>query len=104
MGVLNVTPDSFAGGIPDQTGAIEAALRMEQDGADLIDVGGESTRPRAEPLAADEERARVIPVIEALAPRLRIPISVDTSKSGVARDALGAGAVIVNDVTAGRGD
>ena len=101
MGVLNITPDSFAdGGIHlDPETAIEAGLRMEADGADIIDVGGESTRPGAEPLPADEELRRVMPVVERLAARLAIPISIDTYKAEVAREAISAGAVIANDIS-----
>ena len=85
MGILNVTPDSFAdGGLwTEASRAVDAALQMEADGADLIDVGGESTRPGAEALPLDVELARVMPVIEALASRLRVPISVDTYKAEV---------------------
>jgi dihydropteroate synthase len=102
MGILNVTPDSFAdGGLwVDTARAVEAALQMEADGADLIDIGGESTRPGAEAVPPDIEIARVVPVVEALAPRLRVPISVDTYKAEVAARALGAGAVVVNDISA----
>jgi dihydropteroate synthase len=101
MGILNITPDSFAEAAPRRNvdAAVDAALRMEADGADLIDVGGESTRPGAEPVPADEELARVMPVLAALVGRLRVPISIDTSKSDVARAAVAAGAVIVNDVS-----
>jgi dihydropteroate synthase len=101
MGILNVTPDSFAEAAPrlDTGAAIEAAERMQSDGADLIDVGGESTRPGADPVTADEELARVIPVITGLARRLRIPLSVDTYKADVARAAIDAGAAIVNDIS-----
>lgn len=101
MGILNVTPDSFAEArhMLDPAAAIDAALQMEADGADIVDVGGESTRPGAEPVAADEEAARVLPVIRGLAGRLRIPISVDTYKADVARQALAEGAAIVNDVS-----
>ena len=106
MGILNVTPDSFAeaGSTLDTGAAVEAALRMEADGADLIDVGGESTRPGALPVDADEEIARVLPVLRALVPQLRIPISIDTYKAVTARAALDAGAVIVNDVSGLRFD
>lgn len=106
MGILNVTPDSFAdGGLwTDPARAVDAALQMEADGADLIDIGGESTRPGAEALPLDRELARVMPVIEALASRLRVPMSIDTYKAGVASRALAAGAVIVNDVSALRYD
>ncbi len=106
MGILNVTPDSFAEAEPltDVSRAVDRALRMEAEGADLIDVGGESTRPGAEPVAAEEEIARVVPVVRALAGRLRVPMSVDTSKAPVARAALAEGAAIVNDVSGLRGD
>ena len=106
MGILNVSPDSFAEASPvrDAATAVDAALRMEADGADLIDVGAESTRPGAEPVAAAEELARVIPVITALAGKMRVPISVDTYKSEVARAALAAGASIVNDISGLRRD
>lgn len=106
MGILNVTPDSFAEPSPlvkgdsiDVARAVDAALRMESEGADLIDIGGESTRPGAEQVPAAEESARVVPVIRALAGRLRIPMSVDTYKADVARAALGEGASIVNDIS-----
>ena len=91
MGILNVTPDSFAGGIPDVSAAIDATLRMEDDGADLVDIGGESTRPGADTVTEDEEIARVRPVVAGATARLRIPISVDTRKARVADAALGAG-------------
>src|SRR5881397_1520941 len=84
--------------------AIEGGLRMAAQGADIIDVGGESTRPGAKPVAADEELRRVIPVIEKLRAQIDLPISIDTSKTEVARAAIQAGASIVNDVTGGRGD
>ena len=100
MGILNITPDSFAGRGPlDPAAALDVALSMEAAGADLIDVGGESTRPGAEPVAADVELGRVLPVLRALQGRLRIPISIDTYKARVARAALDAGAVMVNDVS-----
>jgi dihydropteroate synthase len=102
MGILNVTPDSFFDG--GRHAFLDAALArceaMAAEGADIIDVGGESTRPGALPVAEDEERARVIPVIEAAARRLDIPFSIDTMKAGVARAALDAGASIINDVSA----
>ena len=106
MGILNVTPDSFAdGGLwADPARAVDAALQMEADGADVIDIGGESTRPGAEALPLETELARVMPVIEALALRLRAPISIDTYKADVASRALAAGAAIVNDVSALRYD
>jgi dihydropteroate synthase len=102
MGILNVTPDSFAdGGLwTDAFRAVDAALRMEAEGADIIDIGGESTRPGAEALSLDEELARVMPVIEALAGRLAVPISIDTYKAAVAERAIAAGAAIVNDISA----
>jgi dihydropteroate synthase len=101
MGILNITPDSFAESTTtlDPAIAIEAALRMEAEGADVIDVGGESTRPGANPVSAGEELARILPVLNGLAGRLRVPISVDTYKAGVAGAALDAGAAIVNDVS-----
>jgi len=100
MGILNVTPDSFASTPTLNTAAaIEAALHMEADGADIIDVGGESTRPGADPVPAGEELARILPVINGLSGRLAIPISADTYKASVARAAVDAGAAIVNDVS-----
>jgi len=106
MGVLNVTPDSFSDGGKFLTTekAVEHGMQMAAEGADLIDVGGESTRPGAEPVAAEEELHRVIPVIEKLRPKIHIPISIDTSKAQVASAAIETGASIVNDVTGGRGD
>jgi len=105
MGILNVTPDSFAETRQlDPVAAIDAALRLEADGADLIDVGGESTRPGALPVDEREELARVLPVLRALSPRLRVPISIDTSKAGVARAAVDAGAAIINDISGLRYD
>ena len=106
MGILNVTPDSFAEAASrlDPAAAVAAALRMEADGADLIDIGGESTRPGAEAVPAGEELARVLPVLTALDGRLRVPISIDTYKSDVARAAVAAGAAIVNDVSGLRHD
>jgi dihydropteroate synthase len=101
-----VTPDSFSDGgefFPPEK-AIQQGMKMVAEGADIIDVGGESTRPGAEPVAAAEELRRVIPVIEALRARIDIPISIDTSKAEVASAAIEAGASIVNDVTGGRGD
>lgn len=101
MGILNVTPDSFSDGgqfnAMDQ--AVARALQMEADGADIIDIGGESTRPGSEGVTLDEELQRTIPVIRELAKKLRIPISIDTTKSEVARQALDAGAEIVNDIS-----
>jgi len=106
MGVLNVTPDSFSDGNEffERDAAIERGIEIASEGADIIDVGGESTRPGAEPVSAEEELKRVIPVIEKLVTKIDIPISIDTSKSEVASAALDAGAAIINDVTAGRAD
>jgi len=100
MGVVNVTPDSFSGdGLGDDVeAALAQAERMIEEGADLIDVGGESTRPGSEPISAEEELGRVVPVIEALAQRVDIPISIDTYRAEVAEEALAAGAHLVNDV------
>jgi len=102
MGVLNVTPDSFSDGgrYGTAAAAVDAALQMVADGADIIDIGGESTRPQSLPVAAAEELQRVIPVIEQLARRVPVPISIDTWKSSVAAAALQAGAAIVNDISA----
>jgi dihydropteroate synthase len=99
MGILNVTPDSFSGdGVGgDIAAAVARARQLADDGADIIDVGGESTRPGAPPLSADEELRRVIPVIERLADELATPLSIDTYKSGVAQRALEAGARMLND-------
>jgi len=99
MGIVNITPDSFAGSVRDADHAVEVALQMEADGADLIDIGGESTRPGATAVSETEELARVIPVIERLSERLTVPLSVDTYKAGVAVAAIEAGACIVNDVS-----
>ena len=106
MGILNITPDSFSDGgvlLDPQTG-IDAGLRMVEEGADFLDVGGESTRPGALPLEAHDERERVLPVIEGLAARVRVPISVDTYKAAVAEAAVSAGAAIVNDISGLRYD
>ncbi len=101
MGILNVTPDSFSGdGVTDVAVAIARAEQCVRDGADIIDVGGESTRPGAAFVPEEQERARVVPVIRALATRLAVPISVDTSRASVAEAALAAGATMVNDVWA----
>jgi dihydropteroate synthase len=106
MGVLNVTPDSFSDGgrYLDAHAAVARALEMERAGADLIDVGGESTRPGSEAISATEELRRVLPVLERLRGRLKIPISIDTSKAEVAEAAVYQGAEIINDVTALRAD
>jgi dihydropteroate synthase len=99
MGILNVTPDSFSGdGLADDfKAAVKRAQQMASEGADIIDVGGESTRPKAQPVSVDEELRRVIPVIERLAGELSVPMSIDTTKSEVAQKALEAGARMLND-------
>lgn len=106
MGILNVTPDSFSDGGKhfDPGIAITSAIKMEADGADIIDIGGESTRPYSDAVDADEELRRVIPVIKGLRNKIRIPISIDTSKSSVATAAIEAGAEIINDVSGLEGD
>ncbi len=106
MGILNVTPDSFSDGgqFYDRTVAVEHGLRMAADGADILDIGGESTRPGAELISEEEELDRVIPVIEAIRRSTEVPISIDTSKSGVALRALDAGADMLNDISALRID
>jgi dihydropteroate synthase len=100
MGILNVTPDSFSDGglFAAHDAAIAQGERLAEEGADLIDIGGESTRPGHQPVDEDEERRRVLPVVAALAKKLLAPISIDTMKAAVARAALDAGAVILNDV------
>lgn len=106
MGILNVTPDSFSdGGLwADPERALDHALELEAEGADILDIGGESTRPGGEPVPEDEEMRRVIPVVEKIAPKLKIPISIDTYRSLVARAALDAGVQIINDVSGFRLD
>jgi dihydropteroate synthase len=106
MGVVNATPDSFYDGSRCGTTetAVEHALQLAAEGADIIDVGGESSRPRAESVSEAEELRRVIPVLEALAGAVSIPLSIDTVKPGVAREALRAGASIINDIAANRED
>ena len=106
MGILNVTPDSFSdgGSFFSTQDAIAQAEKMVREGADIIDIGGESTRPFSEAVSEAEEIKRVIPVIEVLAQRINIPISIDTTKAAVARHALNAGASIINDVSALRTD
>ncbi len=102
MGILNITPDSFADGgalFNDVERAVEVGERMAAEGADILDIGGESTRPGAEPLLEKEELRRVLPVVERLAARVQIPISIDTYKARVAREALGRGAAMVNDIS-----
>ena len=106
MGILNVTPDSFSDGglYLDAEAAAERGLSLAADGADIIDIGGESTRPGADAVPADEEIRRVVPVVEALRKRSPVLISVDTTKADVARHALAAGADIINDISALRFD
>src|SRR6267378_3092353 len=106
MGVLNVTPDSFSDGgkFFDAERAIEQAMAMERGGADLLDIGGESTRPGSAGISAQEELARVLPVLQALRGRLKIPISIDTQKTEVAEAALDAGAQIINDISGLKSD
>jgi dihydropteroate synthase len=106
MGILNVTPDSFydGGRYPDAQLAVERAFELEQAGADILDIGGESTRPGADPISAGEEVARVLPVLESLQGKLRIPISLDTQKAIVAAAGLKAGVEIINDVSGLRAD
>jgi dihydropteroate synthase len=106
MGIVNVTPDSFSDGgrFLNPEAAVAHALQLVEQGAEIVDVGGESTRPGAVPVAEPEELRRVLPVIEQLAGRIKVPISIDTAKPGVARAALAAGASIVNDVAASRED
>jgi dihydropteroate synthase len=106
MGVLNVTPDSFSdgGNFLDVEDAIRRGIKMAEEGADIIDVGGESTRPGSDPIEIGEELSRVIPVIEALSKEIDIPISIDTYKSEVAKKALEAGAEMINDISALRFD
>src|ERR1700754_918933 len=105
-GIVNVTPDSFSDGgrFIDMEKAIAHGLKLVDEGADLLDVGGESTRPGAEAIDADTEIARIVPVIEGLARATKVPISVDTSKPEVMRAAVAAGAGIINDVRALRGE
>jgi dihydropteroate synthase len=106
MGVLNVTPDSFSDGgkFLERKKAMEQGRRLAEEGADILDIGGESTRPGAKPVSEDQEAGRVIPVIEELSPRIPIPISIDTRKARVAERALEAGAEMINDISALRSD
>ena len=106
MGILNVTPDSFydGGSYTSPTDAIERGVRMAAQGADIIDVGGESSRPGSGSISAQEEMDRVLPVLDGLRRRTEVPLSIDTAKSQVAREALGVGATIVNDISALRSD
>jgi dihydropteroate synthase len=106
MGIVNVTPDSFSDGgqFIDPTRAVEQCLRLVEDGADLLDLGGESTRPGAVPVGEEEEILRVVPVVAEVARRISVPISIDTTKAAVAQRALDAGAAIVNDISGLRFD
>jgi len=106
MGVLNITPDSFSDGgkFLDPRHALEQALAMQRDGADLVDIGAESTRPGSAGISAEEELCRLLPVLRALCPLLKIPISVDTRKSAVAEAALAEGAQLINDISGLRHD
>ena len=106
MGILNVTPDSFSDGgrYLDPEAACDRALEMEGEGADIVDIGAESSRPGADPVSAAEELRRLMPVLEKVCHRLRIPISVDTTKTEVARRALDVGAAVINDISALRFD
>ena len=106
MGIVNVTPDSFSDGgrFIDAGAAVAHAEQLVADGADILDIGGESTRPYSDPVAADEELHRVLPVVERLAASVPVPISIDTSKAAVAKASIEAGAEIINDVTGLAGD
>jgi len=106
MGILNVTSDSFYAGtrIADSAAAIKAGLLMLENGADMLDIGGESSRPGADPVSADQELDRVLPVMEGLRSKTTLPLSVDTTKASVAKAALQAGADIINDISAMRAD
>src|SRR5271154_4457341 len=106
MGIVNVTPDSFSDGgkFLDADAAVSHALELVAQGAEILDIGGESTRPNAKPVSEKEELRRVIPVIEKLAAKTKVAFSIDTMKPAVARAALAAGASIVNDVAANRSD
>jgi len=106
MGILNITPDSFSDGgkFFDKERAVEQAIRMQEEGADIIDIGGESTRPGAEKISVRKEISRVVPVIQALSDKVRVPISIDTYKSAVAEAAVSAGASMINDISGLRFD
>lgn len=106
MGVLNVTPDSFSDGgkFLDKEKAVKHALKMVKDGADIIDVGGESTRPGAKPLSEKEELERIIPVIDAITKKVKVPVSIDTYKYEIAKQSLEAGASMINDISGLRSD
>ena len=106
MGIVNVTPDSFSDGgqFLEPKAAVEQALKLVEEGAEIIDIGGESTRPGAQPVTEAEELSRVMPVLERLGAKVKVPISIDTTKPAVARAALEAGASIINDIGANRED
>lgn len=106
MGIINVTPDSFSDGgrFHESQAAIDQGLKLAEDGADILDVGGESTRPYSAPVSEADELRRVLPVVQALCERTKVPVSIDTSKAKVASEAIAAGAEIVNDVTGLEGD
>src|SRR4051794_29024364 len=106
LGIVNVTPDSFSDGgrFADPSVAVEHGLRLVAEGADLLDVGGESTRPGSQPVPAEEQLRRVLPVVRGLAARAGLPVSVDTTLAAVAGPCLDAGAAVINDVTGLRGD
>ena len=106
MGILNVTPDSFSDGgrFDSPEKAVECAFQLVEDGADILDIGGESTRPGAEPVSLEEELRRTIPVIQGLSGKINVPISIDTTKAVIAREAVAAGAEIINDISAMRFD
>jgi dihydropteroate synthase len=106
MGILNVTPDSFydGGKFSNLDEAVKRGIKMAEEGADVIDIGGESTRPRSEPISLEEELSRVIPVIERLSKEIEVPLSIDTYKSFVAKKALDSGASMINDISALRFD
>ena len=106
MGILNVTPDSFSDGghLTSENALIDRAASMVADGADILDIGGESSRPFSAPVSPDEELSRVIPAITAIRQRFPTPISIDTTKASVARESLAAGANIINDISALRFD
>jgi len=106
MGIVNVTPDSFSDGgrFLDSAAAVEHGLRLVSEGADLLDIGGESTRPGAVPVSEAEELSRVLPVLEGLAARVAVPLSIDTVKPAVARAAVASGASVINNVASAQGD
>jgi len=106
MGIVNVTPDSFSNGgkYLDTEKAVEHGINMANQGADILDIGGESSRPGSKPVSVDQEKSRVLPVLEKLKGKIHIPVSIDTTKAEVAREAIKRGAVVVNDITALRGD